>query len=242
MKKYTLFIVLFALCFGNVNAQKMKFVFGADGNYYLPIGGLGDRFDPAYGGAIYFGKEVSKTWTWTGKLEYFKFDKGNKDKLHLLTDLTVNNQSKTYDVPLENLDVQLEVVGLSANAKYKVIEVSDFTTNISFGFGVYRWYSPRGKYSLYFDSSTEKFYSDTTGVGGNLTKVVNVPGISQVDWSGGFNVGLQFEYQVAKNLNVYAGGEYKNVIGEIWQALALNLENISSFQMINLKIGVNYQL
>ncbi|MFH0736642.1 MAG: hypothetical protein V1773_00835 [bacterium] len=241
MKKYLYLLIFLSFTVNLLYAQKTNFIAGADINYYQPVGTLSDRFEKTIGGAVYFGKEVSKNWAWVGKLEYFKFDKGNKDKLHVIQDVSVGNTTETFDIPLTNLNVELEVVGLTANAIYKLIDLEPFKTQLNFGFGVYRWFSPRGSYTSYFDQNTKNFYTDTTGVNGSFTKVINVPGISQVDWSGGFNIGVVFSYEVINNTSIYAGCDYKNILGEIWQALSLNLESISSFQMLDFRAGIKVE-
>ncbi len=239
MKKLT--ITLIILITSLINAQKLNFVTSVDGNYYLPLGTLSERFEPTYGVAVSFGKEVSKDWVWTGKFEYFKFDKGNAEKLKINKNIAVGSNTENFDIPINDLVISLEIVGLSANAAYKAVDLGDFYTNITFGFGVYRWYSPREKYALYFEQNTKSFYRDTTGVNGSFNKVLDVPSITQSDWSGGFNVGLNFNYTAFDKFSLYAGAEYKAVLGELWQALALNLENIAGFQMINLKAGIKYE-
>ncbi|HPN37077.1 MAG TPA: hypothetical protein PL041_01650 [Melioribacteraceae bacterium] len=239
MKKTIITIII--LLTGIINAQKLNFVAGLDGNYYLPLGTLGERFNPTAGIAISFGKEVSKDWTWVGKLEYFKFDKLNEDKLKLNKKIAVGSNTESFNIPLNDLSMSLEIVGLSANAFYNALDFGDFKTDITFGFGVYRWYSPRETYTLYFEQTTKSFYRDTVGVNGSFNKVLDVPSISQSDWSGGFNLGLHFNYEVINNFNIYAGCEYKVILGELWQALALNLENIAGFQMVNIKAGLKYQ-
>lgn len=239
MKKFTITIIL--LLTSLINAQKLNFVAAVDGNYYLPIGTLSERFDPTYGIAVSFGKEVSKDWTWTGKIEYFKFDKVNSNKLKVNKKIPVGSNTENFEIPINDLKTSLEIVGLSANAAYKAIEIGDFRTDITFGFGVYRWYSPREKYELYFEQNTKSFYRDTAGISGSFNNILNVPSITQSDWSGGFNFGLNFNYTVLDKLSFYAGAEYKAVLGELWQALALNLENIAGFQMLNFKAGVSYK-
>jgi len=237
MKKNILLLFVIGLLAGNIYAQKMKFIAGADGNYFIPIGTLGDRFEPTIGTSVYFGQEVSKSWAWTGRFEYFKFGKENAEKLHLIKNVAVGAETELFDIPLTGLDMSLEIIGLSANAFYHVINTGDFKADISFGFGFYKWQAPREKYTLFIDQNTKTFYTDTVGVNGSFNKVVDVPSISQNDWSGGFNLGLVFDYTVYDKVSVYAGAEYKAVLGEIWQALALNLENIAGFQMINLRAG-----
>lgn len=239
MKKLTLTLII--LLTNLIYSQKLNFVTSVDGNLYLPLGTLSERFEPTYGVAVSFGKEVSKNWVWTGKIEYFKFDKGNEDKLKINKKIAVGSGTEEFNISLSDLEMSLEIVGLSANAAYHVIEADNFKTDITFGFGVYRWYSPREKYTMYFEQNTKTFYRDTVGNSGNFNKIIDVPSITQSDWSGGFNLGLNFNYTPFENFTLYAGAEYKAVLGELWQALALNLENIAGFQMINSKAGIKYE-
>ena len=233
MKKFltaAIIILLNTMVFG-----QNKFVAGVEGNYYKPIGTLSSWFEPTAGGSIEFGKDVSETWTWTGKFQYYKFNQGNEDEFFIKSELEVGKETQTFKIPLPDLEVELEIFGLSANANYHFFKNNYVYSDMQFGFGIYRWFSKRGEY---YDS----LYVDTTGTGEmKLAETLEVPQIKQKDWSGGFDIGLEVGTEILKPVSIYLGANYKVVVGEIWQALALNMENISSFQMLNLRVGVRYK-
>jgi hypothetical protein len=233
MKK--LLTIVFIVLLNTIAFSQNKFVVGVEGNYYSPLGTLSSWFEPTSGGSIEFGQDVSEAWTWTGKFQYYKFNKGNKDEFFLNSVVEVGDEKQTFKIPLPDLEVELEIFGLSANANYHFIQNDYVYSDMQFGFGIYRWFSTRGEY---YDS----LYVDTTAAGGRkLAEVLEVPQIKQKDWSGGFDFGLEVGTHIFKPVSFYAGANYKVVIGEIWQALAINMENISSFQMLNIRLGVRYK-
>ncbi len=233
---YFLLITTIAVLFCcSTNAQN-HYVFGANGSYYIPFGSLADRFKPATGGSFYFGKETSEVWTWLGRAEYFKFDKKNTDKLFLKRKLKVNGIESDYEIPLPDLKLSLEVAGVSAAAEFKILETNYLNVKGTFGFGITRWLYTR---SAYYDS----LYIDTTGAGDmKLAQVLNVPANSQVDWSGAFDFGVDLNVKVYDPIWINAGARYKVIVGEIWPALDLDFENISTFQMFDIRAGVRIKL
>jgi hypothetical protein len=228
----TIIVILFSF---KTNAQN-DFVFGANGSYFIPFGSLAERLEPTIGGSFYFGMETSENWTWIGRVEYFKFDKENKEKLFLKRKLTVNGIESDYEIPLPDLKISLEIAGISAAAEYKVIETNFMNVKATFGFGLYKWFSKR---SAYYDS----LYIDTTGAGDfKLAEILNVPANSQTEWSGGFDLGFDVNVNVYGPIWITTGARYKTVVGEIWPALDLDLENISTFQMFDIRAGVRVKL
>lgn len=229
----SLLLYLFVFC-AALSAQD-KFIAGISGSLIIPSGSLSQRFEPALGGAIYFGKEVSSQWTWTGNIEYFKLDKENRDKLFIKRKIEVGGEEKEFNAALPNLELELEAAGISANAEYKFLSLSLLDARFSFGFGVYRWYNFR---SAYRDS----VFSDTTGNGDlKLLEVLNVVSDSQVDWSGGFNAGLDLNFLLLDPFIINLSGRYKAILGELFPALSLDLENVSTFQMFEIKAGFRFR-
>jgi len=207
-----------------------SYMAGANANYYIPLGTLSDRYKPAMGESFYFGKDVSENWTWVGKLEYCKFDDMNMDKLVITRRLTTNGPQ--YKIPLSKINISLEEVGLTANASYHMLSTDIMKADIELGFGIYRWKHTRADYK-------DSVYVDTTGKGDlALEEYLNVPGRTEEDWSGGLNVGFSVDVNVYKWASVYASASYKMIIGELWPALSLDLENVSGMQMIELRAGI----
>ncbi len=225
-----LLITIILIAFKNAYSQS-KWIAGFDASYFIPTQELANRFKPAAGGSFFLGKETGGNWTWTGKIEYLKFDKVNKDKLFITRPIDVGNGMKNFDLPIPNLKMELEITGASANAFYTFFQNNFINANAEFGFGIYRWHSYR---SSYYDS----LYIDTSGTGNlMLAEVLAVPENTQDDWSGGFNIGLDVNAKIFGPLWLNIGGAYKAVIGELWAALALDKENVSTFQIIQLKAG-----
>jgi hypothetical protein len=137
---------------------------------------------------------------------------------------------------LNQLKFELEIIGLSANANYKVFDTGFFQTDFKFGFGIYRWFAPRGEYNDTLTAVSPSNPNTTVDI------PLVVPPVSQIDWSGGLNLGLEFNISIFEPIAIYLGADYKIIIAEIWPALDLGLENISSFQMINAGAGIKVKL
>ncbi|MBZ0199044.1 MAG: hypothetical protein K8H86_04190 [Ignavibacteriaceae bacterium] len=235
LKYFFLFTITALVFYGTAEAQN-HYVFGANGSYYIPFGSLADRFKPTAGGSFYFGKETDEIWTWLGRAEYFIFDNENTEKLFLKRKLKVNGVESDYEIPLPDLKLSLEAAGFAAVAEFKILETNFLNVKGTFGFGITRWLYER---SAYYDS----LYIDTTGAGGmKLAQVLNVPAGSQVDWSGTFDLGVDVNVNVYGPVWINTGVRYKAIIGEIWPALDLDFENISTFQMFDIRAGVRIKL
>jgi hypothetical protein len=234
--KYFFIAVLTFLCFNDILAQSKSFIIGADANYNLPLGTLSERLKGAFGGIVYAGKKVSDSWTWTGKLEYFKLTKVNKDKRFKTIEAEIGGEISSYTFPLPNLKMDLTVAGLLAEAKYNLLKTEIFTTDVNIGFGFYFWEHFR---SSYFDS----LKVDTSGSGNFvLVEELKVPSLRQKDWSGGINLGVDFNVLLFDPLWMNLSGNYKLIIGELWPTLELNLENVSGLQFIDFRAGIRLNL
>jgi len=117
-----------------------------------------------------------------------------------------------------DLDLELAIYGASAQASYNLIKTASiFQPFLTGGAGVYRWFGHRGAYQL---------------------SEVLVPKRDQDDWSWGFNFGAGLNIFVIRNLAITLESSYQIIIGELWPALALRLENVSGFQSLNGTIGL----
>jgi len=228
-------LIILSACVSLIYPQNNRFVVTAGGSYLVPIGTLGDRLKPTAGGSIGFGQEVSKTWTWIGKFEYFKFTKVNAEKLFIKRKITTNNVEKEYTIPIPKLVMDLETGGLSVNAVVKVADYDYLVANINAGFGIYNWRSMRSEYydSLYVagDSSSMIFAG-----------YLDVPAKEQMDWSGGITAGVNVDVSIYGPLWLGVGANYKVIMGELWPTLKLDLENVSGFQMGEVYAGLKVYL
>jgi long-subunit fatty acid transport protein len=233
MKLSKLIIILLFTVSSSVFAQ--KFIAGAEGSLLMPYSGLADRFESTPSFAVFMGKEVSPQWTWTGKLEYFRFSRINHENYNIKRKITVNTAEIDITLPLQDTTRTLSSVGLTANADYYVFRSNIFDLSLGFGFGLFRWEQTIGSFhdSLY--------YTDNSG-SETLVEVIKIPSVKQVDWSGGFNLGFRINVNVFGPLWFNAGADYKNIIGELWAVLALDMENVSTFQMFQTKAGFSVRL
>jgi hypothetical protein len=242
MRKLLLFFVpLFAFS-QLLLAQSGSHYISAEAGSISPIGTLGDRFKGTVSGSVSFGIQSSEKLTWFAKAEYFKFDDVNRDKMYMSKKVLVGSSYVFYRVPLSDLSMDLTVAGISANAKYNIIKTGFFEGNVEAGFGMYRWTGHRsGLDSVSVDTSSsknvKKYY--------NLLKngvFTNVPPSHQQDWSGGFNLGAELVFHISEPVSLTIAGNYKNIIGELWPTLELNIENVSTFQMLECRAGLRVKL
>lgn len=231
MKRNIAYIFLIIFIFSNfIIAQEKINSFGLGGSYLIPTGTLASRFKPAGGIDFFYGYRSSERWEWFGKLEFINFNKENREKLKIKRNVNVGGGevTKTFDLP--KLETYLKIYGASVNANSKILDYGFFKSDLTFGFGIYRWESFR---SSYFDT----LRIDTLGNTYDAV-ILKVPALKQLDWSGGFNAGMNLAVRIIDPLWFIINANYKAVIGELWATLDLDLENISVFQMYEIRVGL----
>ena len=212
--------------------QKGRFSAAVEESWLMPIGTLGDRWEATSGTAIYFGVTTSEKWTWGGKAEIFRFFKLNSDKLFVPNTQVIGNTSYTFNIPLTGLSHTLDVFGISLNAKYNVVRSKFVEANVDLGFGVYNWTYKRDAHdSLSYDATVN-------GTPYHFLVFGNAVANSQTDWSGGFSIGAEICVKVMNPIELTVAGNYKNIVGELWPAIIYNLDNVSTFQMIDARAGI----
>lgn len=204
---------------------------GAGVSYLAPTAELGNRFLATPGFYLKVGKSISETWTWSGTVEYFKFDKINSDMAFVENSYTIGAEQKKVKTSLTGLDMSLTVAGVSVVADYKVFDAGVLHANLSGGFGIYNWVYQRAAYvdSVFYVNGATK-----TGV-----DKIDAPAISQKDWSGGFRLGLEIVVDIYGPLKFNAAAYYKNIIAELFMSLKLGQQNVASFQMGEFTAGVS---
>jgi hypothetical protein len=200
--------------------------------YSLPVGSLHDRFTGSLGWTVFLGKQTSAIWTWTGRCEYVEWTNINTAKLTKAVTIQENGQNYRYDVPLPRLSMKLKALSLTAEAHAGLLTLAGLETDLYVGFGFTYWDNMRSAYvdSLFVQSSAT----------GNTIKVATlaVPAGSQFDWSGTVTIGCDVSLSLVDPIWLTLGADYKLIIGELWQALDLDLEGVSGLQSIGLRAGV----
>ncbi|MCX8011324.1 MAG: hypothetical protein N3A61_09240, partial [Ignavibacteria bacterium] len=183
---------------------------------------------------FYFGQRVSEDWAWFGKFETFKFTDVNYDKIKIKSTVKLSKGEQDFYFNLPNLKMELDIIGLTAQAAYTFLRWKFIETDLTFGFSLYSWKFNRSK------------YVDTLRVDTGSGKVdavrLNVPAITQEDLSGGFNFGIDLNIHLENNLWLNIGGSYKAIIGELWYTQALGLDRVSTFQMLEARAGFKVKL
>jgi len=229
MKIKYITLLLIILTVAPLTAQN-KYFAGVSGSYLMPMGELSKRFKPGMGGSVYFGKEVSEKWAWSGRIEYYKFDTPNDEKLIFERQYLIGTEEKAFNYQIKNLKMDLTVTGVAINADYNLVKSDLIKTDLHFSFGVYNWIFNRDAYR---DSL---FAPDTAGVN-KLMEDLKVPSLRQEDWSGGFTVGAELDIKIIDPVWFTLAANYRAVVGELWATLKLGLENVSMLQSGEIRAG-----
>ncbi len=89
----------------------------------------------------------------------------------------------------------------------------------TFGVNLYRWEALRDKYE-----AKDQF----------------VPQRRQQDWSFAGSAGFGAMFHLSDHLKLTTTIRYHLVVGELWPALALHLENVSGMQMVQMQTGLGF--
>jgi len=222
-----LFVFLFSFC---LEAQNKINSAGVAASYYVPVGSLSVRFLPAFSGNVFYGYKTSDAWELFSMIEYISFQEENRERLTIKRKVNIGGGEVTRVFDIPKLEMHLKIYGASANGSYRLFGNNFMKSNIIFGFGIYRW---EGFRSAYFDT----LRIDTLGITYDAV-ILQVPALKQLDWSGGFNVGMNLSAKIIDPIWFDVSASYKVIIGELWATLNLDLENVSAFQMVELKAGV----
>jgi hypothetical protein len=228
--------MLLLLCWcaviSEAQSQVRPVIAGAATVYNLPIGTLHDRFQGGFGGMVYAGAEVSDRWTWIGKFEYFELTSLNTDALKKNVTLGTGTSAEHYAVPLPKLTMKFTAASLSAEALLTLMRSSTVESHAVLGFGFTKWVNARGEYydSLFVDSAAT----------GNRVKAADivVPANRQEDWNGTLSLGFGGAVKIVDPVWLTAGVDYKIIVGELWQTLDLDLENVAGLQFVSIRMGV----
>ncbi len=234
----TALISVWCMIFGSVSmlAQQQSTIVGAAVVYELPIGSLHDRFLGAAGGMVFAGAEMSSKLTWIGKIQYTEFSTMNSDALKKSVTLGQGIGAQKVILPLPKLTMDLKTTSVTAEAQMSLFRSEFADVNGVAGFGFTNWVNTRGAYN---DSL---FVNDA--VTGLPTKVaaLAVPAIRQEDWSGTVNLGVELTAKIIDPLWFTFGADYKLIVGELWQTLDLDLENVAGMQFVSIRAGVKAKL
>ena len=222
--------VLLSLPFG-ARAQSQPISIGASASFLAPVGSLAYRFRSTVGGCLEITPSSGGQPVWSGSFEYFAFDRENTDKLILTRKVQDAGMEREFKIPLSLLTMKLEAIGVGANARFNLVTVGKIEANLDLGFGVYRWFFSR---SGYYDTLRV-----STSTGPAIAEILRVPEVTQQDWSGGFHGGAEVTVPVVEPVSVHLGARYKVIVGELWPALALDLDNVSTLRMLEIRFGIS---
>jgi hypothetical protein len=211
-------------------------VIGAGTQYQIPIGTLQHRFLSSPGAMVFAGAEVSPHLTWIGKLTMNEFTKLNTESLTKTVTVGQGVSAQRFVLPLPKLTMDLKTVGVQAEAQVKMVQTELLMLNGVVGFGFTNWISTRGAYN---DSL---FVNDPSTGTPMKVAALAVPAHRQEDWSGTFNLGCELTVSIMDPISLYAGADYTLIVGELWQALDLDLENVAGMQFAVIRAGLKAAL
>lgn len=242
MKKTRITFILLALTaiLWNELPAQQRWVAGFNPAYNMPLGTLSKRFESGYGGTIYFGKQIDEDLSWIGKIDYLKMDKVKESELFATRAISYESYGKKIEkivrIPTPGVSMSLQATGVTINGNYKMLNTKIFDAGIEFGFGVYKWEGKRGAFK-------DSLFADTLASAKKLfVEVLYVPENNLKDYSGAFNLGLNFDINVLGPVWLNLGTNYKLIVGELWPALELNLGNVSGFQIFEARAGLKVEL
>lgn len=124
-------------------------------------------------------------------------------------------------VDASQLDLALTLTGGSLHVRRALLR-GRVRPTVGAGVGLYHWRERRAA------------YQDTV-------RTTPVPALDRPSqWSAGFEAGPGVEVALAAGAAVTVGAAYHVVMGELWPALDLGLESVSTFQYATLSAGVRY--
>jgi hypothetical protein len=231
MMRLRLVLLCLLIAAGTAAAQGGDVIAGGGAVYAAPIGTFGDRFLPTVGFSVYAGQQADDDWTWLGRLDRMEWKDLNTEKLQKRIIRQQIGVKTTYTFPLSKLSMQMTATGLSAVGKYNLMRESYLESDLQIGFGFTHWTFERSAYkdSLVADSSGTKL---TVGV-------LNVPANRQTDWSGTLSAGFNADVRIVEPVWLNIGAHYTLIIGELWQAMALDMESVSGMQFIAVRCGLH---
>jgi len=181
--------------------------------YAQPLGSLNSFFVGAPAFVIKVGQYTEPNLLWEVKFEGISFTEANKSSLNAL---------------VRDISLDLKVYGGAAEMTYFLNTVSRLRPYITGSAGMYRWFYTRGSHYA-------------IGIGNSLDSTHFLPSFRLADWSAGFSMGAGADYEIAMRTSIYADLRYQLIIGEIWQTLSLDMDNVSTMQMGRLSVGVRYR-
>lgn len=231
MKKLNIFLLVIILSTLTTIAQTNTFI-GASPIYEQPVGELSKRFKAGYGAILFAGYKTSDNMSWLGSFSFSSFTKPNYDKLIKQVEVQSGLDKIFYQFSLNRLSMKLNTSTLMAEANYTFLKTNSFSTNLNFGFGFTNWTFTRENFS---DSLSAVLPNSSAP---KVISKLNVPENTQSDWSGTIKVGINANYEIARPIELFVLINYRIIVGELWPSLALDIENVSGIQIIQLGLGI----
>jgi opacity protein-like surface antigen len=184
----------------------------AAGSFVQPTLGMADRFGGHVTGSIGVGQWLTPERLYLeGRIERYAFSQGA---------VVLRARTEGPEVETEQFNLSLDLLGGGFHLQRTLLTLGMVRPYATGGIGMYHWQERRAAYE-------DEHHT--------------VPELERAaQWSAGFHGGLGTELLVTRQAAVVLGAHYTVIMGELWPALALGLENVSSFQFANASLGIRY--
>lgn len=211
--KIALFATFLLFCLVSMNQvhAEDRFQAGVQYQYVQPVQTLAGWFDAA---SSFYGISI-------GRIQDARWS--YRFQVEALEFTEGNKDALQYD----DLALNLKLYGAHLGWQYNVLEKSRYVNPfLTWDIGIYRWFAERGEYTISDSQTGSSLY---------------IPSRNQQDWSWGGSAGAGAEIEVIRSLSIIVSVRYRIIIGELWPALSLGLENVSGFQMLDMGVMLGYR-
>lgn len=209
-----------------------------DGGYAHPLANLAQRFKGTYnigGGFIY---AINERFAGEIRVSYSKFDKVSGDPL--MYTINVQDVLTTFTLPPE-MEHWYRNVALTPSLLINLTTGGSVTPYFGLGTSVNRfdWY--RGEAHSYVrgqGSTTFDYYRDATT--GELVDAYQAKHFTEWQW--GLNGSLGLGFKAGANAMFDIKARWDIIMGDLWPALLLGLEEVRPIQTLQITAGVRFML
>lgn len=234
IRSWTVLLMFFGCSVGTVTAvaQDRPVSVTASALYDLPIGSLHSRFLGAPGWMVSAGREVDASLEWFGVVRHTGFTLLNTKALTKTATIGQGLSAKTVSLPLPLLTMDLNTTSVTAEAHLGLFRMGEVNANGIIGFGFTNWIYSRGAYN-------DSLFANDPSTGSPVkVAALAVPALRQEDWSGTVDLGIEITGPLVGPVDFTCGAGYKLIVGELWQTLDLDMENVAGMQFLSLRAGL----
>lgn len=245
MKKLSIVLALAALAFAGMPDTSMgqglsggQYGLFIDGGYAHPLSRLGERFKGTYsiGGGFIYG--LNERFSGEIRVAYSKFDKVSGDPL--LYTINVQDVLTTFTIP-PDLEHWYRNVSLQPALLINLTTGGTVTPYLGLGASLNRfdWYRGASRAWVRAEGSTSfDWYRDA------VTGDMQDPYLAKhfTEWQWGLNGSFGIAFKAGGNAMFDVKARWDAIMGDLWPALLLGLEEVRPIQTLQITAGVKFLL